>query len=252
MEKCYLSYLKSLLRREKFIIDRTAAMVRERFEANDKNRLFYFWILLFVDVNYTEDKWVLYEDIQKLFNSGVNSPVIYFEICDMFNKQPLMMKKIAPLEIAALRWGMRNEFVSEDVIVEFVKTASRQKTFDEQSFKMLEHIYDMRHDRNTLEAICGILVKDRMYDTKYHRYYSDASEKDLKYVGLNECFIRSMDHHHYDAIPEEAILRYFSYKNVLTDEELAYIYASVIMNKADQMSVYRDFVPAIELSLIHI
>ena len=124
MEKCYLSYLKSLLRREKFIIDRTAAMVRERFEANDKNRLFYFWILLFVDVNYTEDKWVLYEDIQKLFNSGVNSPVIYFEICDMFNKQPLMMKKIAPLEIAALRWGMRNEFVSEDVIVEFVKTAS--------------------------------------------------------------------------------------------------------------------------------
>ena len=103
MEKCYLSYLKSLLRREKFIIDRTAAMVRERFEANDKNRLFYFWILLFVDVNYTEDKWVLYEDIQKLFNSGVNSPVIYFEICDMFNKQPLMMKKIAPLEIAADR-----------------------------------------------------------------------------------------------------------------------------------------------------
>lgn len=245
MEKCYLSYLKSLLRREKSLIERTARMVREKFETSKKNRLFYFWILLFVDMSYTEDKWVLYDDIQKLFNEGVNSPVIYFEICDMFNKQPLMMKKIAPLEIAALRWGMRNEFVSEDVIVEFVKTASRQKTFDEQSFKMLEHIYDMRHDRNTLEAICGILVKDKMYDTKYHRYYSDASEKDLKYVGLNECFIRSMDHHHYDAIPE-AILRYFSYKNVLTDEELAYIYASVIMNKADQMSVYRDFVPAIE------
>ena len=37
-----------------------------------------------------------------------------------------------------------------------------------------------------------------------------------------------------------------SYKNVLTDDELAYIYANVIMNKADQMSVYRDFVPAIE------
>ena len=245
MEKCYLSYLKSLLRREKFIIDRTAAMVRERFEANDKNRLFYFWILLFVDVNYTEDKWVLYEDIQKLFNSGVNSPVIYFEICDMFNKQPLMMKKIAPLEIAALRWGMRNEFVSEDVIVEFVKTASRQKDFDEQAFKMLEQIYDMRHDRTTLDAICGILIKNKMYDPCYHRYYSDASDKDLKYVGLNECFIRSMDKNHYDEIPE-AILRYFSYKNVLTDEELAYIYANVIMNKENQKSVYRDFVPAIE------
>ena len=140
---------------------------------------------------------------------------------------------------------MRNEFVSEDVIVEFVKTASRQKTFDEHSFKMLEQIYDMRHDKTTLEAMCGILIKDKMYDPRYHRYYSDAAEKDLKYVGLNECFIRSMDRRRYDEIPE-AILRYFSYKNVLTDDELAYIYANVIMNKADQMSVYRDFVPAIE------
>ena len=54
-----------------------------------------------------------------------------------------------------------------------------------------------------------------------------------------------MDKNHYDEIPE-AILRYFSYKNVLTDEELAYIYANVIMNKENQKSVYRDFVPAIE------
>lgn len=244
MEKCYLSYLKALLSREKFMIDYTVRIVREKFNCGG-SKLFYFWILLFVDMNYTEDKWVLYEDIQKLFNEGVNSPVIYFEMCDMFNKQPLMMKKIAPLEIAALRWGMRNEFVSEDVIVEFVKTASRQKEFDSHSFRMLEQIYDKRHDRTTLDAICGILIKNKMYDPQYHRYYSDASEMDLKYVGLNECFIRSMDRRRYDEIPE-AILRYFSYKNVLSDEELAYIYANVIMNKDRQMSVYRDFVPAIE------
>jgi len=244
MEKCYLSYLKALLSREKFMIDYTVRIVREKFNSGG-SKLFYFWILLFVDMNYTEDKWVLYEDIQKLFNEGVNSPVIYFEMCDMFNKQPLMMKKIAPLEIAALRWGMRNEFVSEDVIVEFVKTASRQKEFDSHSFRMLEQIYDKRHDRTTLDAICGILIKNKMYDPQYHRYYSDASEMDLKYVGLNECFIRSMDRRRYDEIPE-AILRYFSYKNVLSDEELAYIYANVIMNKERQMSVYRDFVPAIE------
>lgn len=248
MEKCYLSYLKALLRKEKFLVDKTARMVREKFESNKgrkERRLFFFWILLFVDVSYTEDKWVLYEDIQKLFNEGVNSPVIYFELCDMFNKQPLMMKKIAPLEIAAIRWGMRNEFVSEDVIVEYVKTASRQKEFDEQAFKLLEHIYDIKHDRTVLDAICGILIRNKMNSPQYHRYYRDASEIKLKYVGLNECFIKSMDKTRYDEIPE-AILRYFSYKNVLDDKELGYIYANVIMNKEKQPSVYRDFVPAIE------
>lgn len=245
MEKCYLSYLKSLLRKEKFLIDKTARMVRERFEAGDGDRLFYFWILLFVDVSYTEDKWVLYDDIQKLFNDGVSSPVIYFEICDMFNKQPLMMKKIAPLEIAALRWGMRNEFVSEDVIVEFVKTASRQKEYDEHSFRMLEQIYARRKRRSTLDAICGILIRNHKCEPRYHSYYRDAAEMDLKYVGLNESFIRSMDRHHYDEIPE-TILRYFSYKNVLDDDELAYVYANVIMNKDEHATVYHDFVPAIE------
>ncbi len=105
MEECYYSYLKALLTKDKTMIDSTAKLIRERLD-NEKDKLFYFWLLLFVDYRYTEDKWNLYEDIQKLYNQGVNSPVIYFEICDMFNKQPLMMKKIAPLEISAIRWGM--------------------------------------------------------------------------------------------------------------------------------------------------
>jgi hypothetical protein len=248
MEKCYLSYLKSLLRKDAYTIQKTAQMARAKFETSG-DKLFYFWILLFVDSSYAEDKWVLYGDIQKLYNSGVNSPVIYFELCDMFNKQPLMMKRTDPLEIAALRWGMRNEFVSEDVIVEFVKTVSRQKNYNEHSFRMLEEIYARRDDKTTLDAICQILIKNKMVDSRYHMYYRAASELDLKYVGLNESFIKTMDRKHYDEIPE-AILRYFSYKNVLDDEELAYVYANIIMNKEAQMSVYRDFIPAIEQFMV--
>lgn len=140
------------------MIDSTARLVRGRLE-QEKDKLFYFWLLLFVDYSYTEDKWNLYEDIRKLYNEGVNSPVIYFEICDMFNKQPLMMKRIAPLEISAIRWGMRHEFVSEDVIMEFVKTAARMKLFDIHAFKMLENIYAAKHDRMTLDTICEILLR---------------------------------------------------------------------------------------------
>ncbi|MGN0393932.1 MAG: DUF5717 family protein [Coprococcus sp.] len=244
MEQCYYSYLKAMISREKSMIDASARLIRKKFNKGG-NRLFYFWLLLFVDLSYTEDKWVLYEDIQKLYNEGINSPVIYFEICDMFNKQPLMMKKIAPLEISAVRWGMRNEFVSDDVIVEFVKTASRLKNYDEHAFKMLESIYLLRNDIDTLNTICTILIKNNMVDIQYHKYYKLAAEADLKLVGLNECYIKSIDKKHYEVIPE-AILRYFNYKNTLTDEELSYLYANVIYNKEQHMSVYHDYIPAIE------
>ena len=244
MAQCYYSYLKSLLGKEKHMIEDTAGLVRQKFNKG-RNKLFYFWLLLFVDYSYTEDKWILYDDIQKLYNEGVNSPVIYFEICDMFNKQPLMMKKIAPLEISAIRWGMRNEFVSEDVIVEFVKTVSRLKEFDVHAFKMLESIYDARKDVNTLHTLCDILIKNKMYDNIYHKYYKAAAEADLKFVGLNECYIKSVDKKKYEVIPQP-ILRYFNYKNTLTDEELSYLYANVIYNKEQHMSVYHDYIPSIE------
>ncbi len=245
MEKCYYSYLKSLLTKDKTLIEETSGLARENLNKGD-NKLFYFWLLLFVDYEYTEDKWVLYEDIQKLYDQGVNSPVIYFELCDMFNKQPLMMKKIAPLEISAMRWGMRHEFVSEDVVVEFVKTASRMKTFDEHAFKMLEQIYQKKHDRTTLETMCSILIRNKKYDEKYFVYYSDATGLGLKHVGLYEAFLKSMDKISYTVIPEP-ILRYFTYKNTLDDNELAYLYANIIMNKVHNINIYNEYVPAIEM-----
>lgn len=244
MAKCYYSYLKALLSKERIMIEDTASLVRQKFNKGS-NKLFYFWLLLFVDHNYTEDKWILYEDIQRLYNEGVNSPVIYFEICDMFNKQPLMMKKIAPLEISAMRWGIRNEFVSEDVIVEFVKTASRLKEFDVHAFKMLECIYAIKQDKNTLYTICDMLISNKLCDNIYHKYFKAAAEADLKFVGLNECYIRSIDRKHYEIIPQP-ILRYFNYKNTLSDDELAYLYANVIYNKGQHLSVYHDYIPSIE------
>lgn len=244
MEKCYYSYLKALYTRDRELTAAAAEKIRFEFEKGE-NKLFYFWLLLFVDERFAEDKWLLYEDIQKLYDEGVNSPVIYFEICDMFNKQPLMMKRIAPLEVSAIRWGVRHEFVSEDVIVEFVKTASRMKNFETNPFRLLEQLYDLKKDVQILSVICSILIRNSKHDEIYHRYYEAAVEADLKFVGLYECFIKSMNKSRYDEIPE-AILRYFNYKNTLNEDELAYLYANVVFNKDRHRNVYQDYIPAIE------
>lgn len=45
----------------------------------------------------------------------------------MFNKQPLMCKQAGLLEISAIRWGMRHDFISEDVLMEYIKACGRLK-----------------------------------------------------------------------------------------------------------------------------
>lgn len=242
MERCYYSYLKALVTRDETVIEETAAMTRECFRSN-RDKLFYFWILLFIDIRYTEDKWTLYEDIRTLYDMGINSPVIYFEICDMFNKQPLMCKQAGLLEISAIRWGMRHDFISEDVLMEYIKACGRLKNFDEHAFKLLEEIYEVHRFAEALNVICGILIRNHRYDMAYHEYYRKALEDNLKYIGLNECFLKSMDKSRYDLIPE-AILRYFLYKNTLDEKELAYLYANIIMNKEANGSVYNEYTPS--------
>ena len=138
---------------------------------------------------------------------------------------------------------MRHDFISEDVLMEYIKACGRLKIFDEHAFKLLEEIYEVHRFTEALNVICGILIRNHRYDMAYHEYYSKALEDNLKYIGLNECFLKSMDKSRYDLIPE-AILRYFLYKNTLDEKELAYLYANIIMNKEANGSVYNEYTPS--------
>jgi hypothetical protein len=315
--------------------------------------MFYFWLLLFVDQIYAEDKSALYRELEEMFNEGENSPIIYFEICDILNNNPLLLKKLSRFEITAIKWGMRNKFISDDVLNEFIKLAGRNKEFNKQIFDILRIIYDkneaeLREARwqsgsaedefdlyysgyedeissnpeddiladginpktverksfdtedsededqldtqeeedeaededqldtlwddqaaqeavervnrveNTekyikkenenlevLKSICSMLIGANMLDGKYHRFYKAAVLKSLKFIGLNECYIRSMNRTRYELIPA-SVLMYLNYKNTLNEEELAYLYANVIYNKSYHMKIYHEYAPTME------
>ena len=84
-----------------------------------------------------------------------------------------------------------------------------------------------------------------MLDNKYHRFYKAAIDRSLKFIGLNECYIRSMNRTRYDIIPS-SVLMYLNYKNTLTEDELAYLYANVIFNKSEHMKIYHEYAPTME------
>ena len=96
-----------------------------------------------------------------------------------------------------------------------------------------------------LSSICSMLISANMLDNKYHRFYKAAIDRSLKFIGLNECYIRSMNRTRYDIIPS-SVLMYLNYKNTLTEDELAYLYANVIFNKSEHMKIYHEYAPTME------
>ena len=375
-QRCYYAYLRAMMLKDEEETKKTANLIR-RYYRTEEPKMFFFWLLLFVDYTYEEDKSARYKDLQEMFDIGENTPIIYFEMCALLNGNPMLLKKLSPFEVTAIKWGLRHKFISDDVLIEFVKLAGKNKDFNKQIFDVLREIYDKNesqlrverrrlaeergidesmlydvatddddetskipsiheYDDKSLEdipfdfgrksetelgsleenanylrefnlddipsdeeteaprskenrdrvsdytpneaerrslresvdaaikaeiaeklsrkenenlevlsSLCSMLISANMLDHKYHRFYKAAVQHSLKFIGLNECYIRSMNQSKYDPIPA-SVLMYLNYKNTLTEDELAYLYANVIFNKSSHMKIYHEYAPTME------
>ena len=238
-ELCYYSYLKAMVKKDEASVDKAKNMIKRNFRTQE-DKIFYFWLLLFVDNSYADDGHGLYREIAALYDEGYNSPIMYLELCELLNNNPLLLKKITDLEVTAIRWGLRHKYISDEVIEEFIRLAGAFKEFDTKIFSIMEAIYDKSKDIGILKSICSMLISANKLENKYHRFYLEAVEHSLKFIGLNECFVKSMNFSRYDLIPQ-SVLMYLNYKNTLTENELAYLYANVIYNKSQHMKVYHEY-----------
>lgn len=238
-QECYYGYLKALLKKDSETIEKARNLIKRNFRTQD-DKIFYFWLLLFLDDTYANDPMALYREIGNLYDNGYNSCIMYLELCELWNNNPLLFKKITDLEITTVRWGLRHKYISDEVIEEFIRLAGTFKEFDTKIFGIMEAIYDKSKNVEVLKSICSMLISANKLENKYHRFYRDAVECSLKFIGLNECFVKSMNFSRYDLIPQ-SVLMYLNYKNTLNEQELAYLYANVIYNKAQHMKVYHEY-----------
>ncbi|MCM1496621.1 MAG: DUF5717 family protein [Bacteroides sp.] len=243
-ESCYYVYLKALAYKDAASIEKAKRQIREVFEAEDE-KLFYFWLLIFLDDSEGEDRSSIYLEIQKLYAQGIHSPILYHEVCDLFNHEPLMLRKLTGLEILAIRWGMQHDYVSEDVIGMCVELAGREHGFQPALFRLLQEIDKRYPSEEVLRTICGMLIRANKADRSYHEYFVRGIERGFKLIGIYECYIRSIDMKAYPKLPE-AVIRYLAYSNTLTDYEMAYVYANLIKNKGIYPGVYGELSAAIE------
>ncbi|MDO5155289.1 MAG: DUF5717 family protein [Eubacteriales bacterium] len=243
-EHCYYMYLKAVFSGDTRQVVSACEEIEQALE-KEKDKLFYFWLLIYLDDRYQKNKQWMFSQIEGLVMGGYNSPLLAIEICDLINADPLMLRKLTEVEIAAIRFGLKNNYLAAEVKEEFVQLAMRERDFSIQIFSLLKTIYEMNKKPEVIKVICGLLLKGDKTDLSYYPYYLEGIKCGYKLVGIQEHYLRSMDKTKYGLIPE-SVLRYFNYKSALSDEEYAYLYANVVVNRRQYLSQYEEYLPNME------
>ena len=212
-EHCYYLYLKALLSKDTRQIVRACEEI-ETYFVNEKDKLFYFWLLLYLDERYQRDRAWLFTQIEGLYMGGYESPVLALELCDLINAEPLLMKKLSKVILSAIRFGLKNNYLSKEAEEEFLQLVNREKGFRPAVFSLLRMLYEREKRPEIVKLMCTILIRGGKTEHCYYPYYLEGIKCGYKIVGIQENFLKSMDHTGYDKIPD-SVLRYFNYKSVL-------------------------------------
>lgn len=232
----YFLYLKALLLRTPESISAAVLSIREFYEASER-KAEALWMLIYLDREYVYNKRLRYDTIKQLFQQGENSSLLYFEACDLLNDNPDYMEELGSFEISVFRWGVRYGYVSMSLAYQFARLALKAKYFSKAVYHIAEKLYQVEPDERFLQVICSLLIKGNRHGREYHGYFRQAVEANLKIIGLNEFFIRSMDFSEYEVIPHRVLI-YFTYSNSLDSTEKAYLYSNVLENKTFYDEVY--------------
>lgn len=252
LEANYFLYLKAMYYRTPEAISRAVSAIREFYELSEY-KAEALWMLIYLDREYVYNKRLQYDTIRQLFEEGNNSSLLYFEACDILNENPAYMEELGKFEISIFRWGVRYGYISLSLSYQFARLALKTKYYNKSVYYIAEKLYGVEPDEQFLQVICSLLIKGNRTGKEYHEYFRLAVEANLKIIGLNEFFIRSMDFETYDIIPQRVLI-YFTYSNSLDYLEKAYLYSNVLRNKEKYEEVYGAYyskmLPFIEEQLL--
>ena len=218
------------------MISKAVTGIREFYELSEY-KAEALWMLIYLDREYVYNKRLQYDTIRQLFEDGNNSSLLYFEACDILNENPNYMEELGKFEISIFRWGVRYGYISLALSYQFARLALKMKFYNKAVFYIAQKLYGVEPDEQFLQVICSLLIKGNRTGKEYHEYFRLAEEANLKIIGLNEFFIRSMDFTTYDIIPQRVLI-YFTYSNSLDYLEKAYLYSNVLRNKESYEEVY--------------
>lgn len=244
IDYCGYLYLKNLLEKDEVELENAVEKTRSYYETTDHTWQM-LWLLIYMDKRYDNNLRALYTDTKEQFENGCTSPVMYYEICNMFNQDNTLFEDFERFEIQVLYWGAKHDCITKNLAMHVAKLAVRLKDYNRLIFNSLTMLYEKYQTEELLTAICSMLIRGQRTNNRYFKWYKLGVEKQLKLTQLHEFYMYSYDEQSREPLPSSLLL-YFSYNSSLSDAKKAFLYASIIKNKTLGFATFKNYKKIIE------
>ncbi|MDE5933921.1 MAG: hypothetical protein K2H40_15760, partial [Lachnospiraceae bacterium] len=241
---CYYLYLTTLNSKSDRYVDGVAAKITGFYERNRGNWRIA-WLLLFLSDEYTRSatrKWALLEE---LFVYRCYSPIVYIEAWNLICMNPAMLMKLGDFELQILNFAAKNEAMKDDVMIQILYLAEKQKGYSGLLLRILISCYEKKPQNDILHAICATLMKGNKQGSAYFKWYQAGVEQNLRITRLYEYYMMSITLDDKQTLPK-MVLMYFSYQSDLHYEITAWLYAYVWKHQEEIPEIYISYLSAIE------
>ncbi len=235
----YYLYLTTLIHSDlEYVIQVTAEI--EHIYRQDVSNWRVAWLLLFLSEEYNKSasgKWVF---LEKQFLAGTTSPVLYIDALNILNHNPTILRKLDRFELQVLYYGMKKEYLSQDVVDQMLYLTERTREYSQILFRLLSMLYQKERSVVILREICSLLIKGNKVGAEYFPWYKMGVEQNLRITNLYEYYVMSLDMNKEQALPK-ILLLYFSYQTNLDYTREAYLYNYVLRHRYEMEDVYEAY-----------
>ena len=230
-------YLKALTEGKRETIKEAVTICEACYQRTPKWQI--LWMLFHLDKKY-DDAEVKIQAILGTLQEGCYSPVLYRELCALYNEQPTRLEELTRENIAALHWGVKMNYITKNLALQYVLLAGKRSKFHKVVYQDLGVLYGIYETDDILYGICTFLVRTERVGKKYFPWYRSGVRKQLKLTNLYEYYMYSLDEGKNLVLPQ-SILQYFLYDSRLNEKKRAYLYAYIVRNKENDMETFLNY-----------
>lgn len=244
----YYLYLTTLLERDENYVNQVTGKV-ERIYASNRGDWRIAWLLLYLSREYNKTPVAKWEFLEKQFQAGCKSPVLYIEALHLLNGNPSFLRKLDRDAMQLIYYGCRQDAVSPELAEQVLYLAARCKEYYPVLVKILQKLYSKKQDVRFLQEICTMLVRGGCVGSAYFEWYEAGVQAQLRITNLYEYYVMSIDMNKTVEIPR-IVLMYFSYQTNLDLTHSAFLYRYVVQHKLELGELYETYKPRMEYFVV--
>ena len=244
----YYLYLTTLIHRDPQYTMQIAEQVQQIYHY-DRTKWRVAWLLLYLSEEYNRSssgKWMF---LEKQYQYGCSSPVIYLEALSLLNGNPALLRKTGSFELQVLNFGVRQGAINDSLTEQLLYLSGRVREYSPLLCRILKRLYETKKDVRILQEVCSLLIKGSKTGKDAFEWYRKGVESHLRITNLYEYYMASIDLDSLQELPK-VILMYFSFQSNLDYEHAAFLYAYLLKKRKEYEELYEHYEPRMERFVI--